>query len=209
MKGYFIVEIPNLKIANSQLYNYKTPFKGEAGNTVSNPINTEIKPEIVSKEYADATKATAMAQILAGGDLKPGMTYMDYVDKLIKKGKIQGKDFFIEENPTNSYGKSSTWIKELNPKGQRIKETIFWSEPEGSGVEIRLYDPKTQEVYKALEMQNGKLHIAYNDKNGKALLDEVYRSGGSLERNAVYKKCGKCETSGDYNITGIELPPVD
>lgn len=177
------MEISNFSTVNSNLSNYKAPFKGEGNNPVSNPINEEIKPEIVDKNYADATKSLAMAQILVGNDFKPNMTQEEYVNSLIKKGKVQNKDFFIEEYPLNSYGKSSTWIKELNPKGQRTKETIFWSEPEGRGTEIRLYDPNTQEVYKAIGIQNGKVNVTYNDT---PFINEFYKKNAELEQSAIY-----------------------
>lgn len=177
------MEVSKFGAVNSNLSNYKSQFKGERNNPVSNPINEEIKPEIVGKDYADATKSLAMAQILVGNDFKPDTTQEEYIGNLIKKGKIQDKDFFIEEYPLNAYGKSSTWVKELNPKGQRTKETIFWSEPQGKGVEIRLYDPNTQEVYKAVGIQNGKLHVTYNDT---PFLNEFYRKNAQLEQRAIY-----------------------
>lgn len=205
------MEIPNLKIANSQLYNYKTPFKGETDNTVSNQINSEIKPEIVSRQYADATKSAAMAQILTDSDIKPGITPVEYVNSLIKKGKIQDKDFCVVKGESDSIGKDTTTVIELNKKGQKIKDVIFWSDVQGGGLGVRLYSPSTQKIYKALELNNGKLEVLYNDTKGEPVLDEVYKGDGKLERNAIYQKCEKGETSinGDYKITGIELPPVD
>lgn len=195
------MEIPNLKITNSQLCNYKTSFKGEADNTVSKPINAEIKPEIVSKEYADATKATAMAQIMSGVDLKAGMTYMDYVDKLMKQGKIPTKDFNVK---TTEAGLN--YVEELNQKGEKIKEVAFFED----GIGCKFYNPKNQKVYKTLESHNGKLYISNNNVDtGEPVLDELYNSDGSLESNAFYKKCEKGETSinGDYKITGIGFVP--
>lgn len=193
------MEISKFGVVNSNLNNYRTPFKGEASNAVSNPINEEIKPEIVGKNYADATKSIAMAQILVGNDIKPNMNYMDYVDKLMKQGKCPIKDFIVKTT------EKSFVITELNPNGNKTKEISFFDD---GNIGCKLYNPKTQKVYKTLETLNGKLHIAYNDKSGKPVLDEVYRSDGSLERNAVYKKCEKSETSvnGNYNITGIEIP---
>lgn len=181
------------------LYNNSFEEKVQKSN-VSKPTdfaqNSETpKPkEFASKEFAHATRATAMAQILIGSDLKPNMTQRDYVNRLIKQGKIPNKHFFID----------GYWVVELNAEGERIKEVRFFDD---GNIGCSFYNPKTQKRYKTLETLDGKLHISYNDAvTGEPLLDESYLQDGSLERNAFYKKTPEGEKSinGKYQIYGIE-----
>lgn len=185
---------------------YKVPFNGRIGNSTSNPIGldekTEQKSELASKDYADATRAMAMAQILSGSDIKPKMTQNEYVDKLMKKGKIPNKDFYIK----NLENTSNTYVLEVNKKGERIKEVHFF---EDGNIGCKFYNPQNQKIYKALETLDGKLHISYNEVlTGEPLCDELYSPDGTLETNTFYKKTPKGETSvnGDYIISGIKIP---
>lgn len=198
----------NLSAISSNLNTYKIPFKGENQNSTDTIKDTnkapEQKQELVSKNYADASRSMAMAQILYGAEIKPNTTQKEYVDNLIKKGKIPNKDFFIKKLEN----RSKTYVSEVNKKGERIKEVSFFDD---GNIGCKFYNPSNQKPYKALETLDGKLHISYNETTtGDPVCDEVYRSDGSLERNAFYKKTPKGETSpnGDYIISGIENPPA-
>lgn len=186
------------------LYNNSFEEKVEKSN-VSKPIdfvqNSEAPKtkELASKEFAHATRATAMAQILVGSDLKPNITQREYVNKLIKQGLIPNKHFFIKNY---DYG-SGSYIIEVNNDGEKIKEIRFGAEDNEGGVACSFYNPKTQQRYKAIETLNGELHISINDpQTGEPLLDEKYRPDGSLEFCAVYKKCEKLDPSIDYDNDG-------
>jgi hypothetical protein len=206
LKGYLTVGNYNLNAISTNLNNSKVPFKDE-GKSISNPINKddkiEPKQELVSKDYANATKATAMAQILMDNDIKPNMTYTEYIDKLMKRGKIQNKDFKVTTVA------ESFVIEELNQKGQVIKETIFADEKHNNDIIVKLRNPNNQKVYKAFEYtSDGNLVVAYNNPiTGGPLLDEAYNADGSLKNYAMYRKCNKGETSinGDYIISGVDF----
>ena len=195
----------NINSVNSNLNNYKVPFKGENNSAISNPLssNKEQKQqkELASNECAQGTRATAMAQILIGTDIKPGTTQKEYIDKLIKQGKIPNKDFYIANK---DFG-SSSHIIEVNNKGKRIKEVRFYDDGK---IACNFINPKTQKTYKSIETFENKLLVANNDPiTEEPLLDEVYKTDGSLESNAFYKKTPNGETSvnGKYQITGVDI----
>lgn len=182
----------NLNKINSNLGIYNIPFKAnnEESKSASNPIGNNdkeiIKKEFVSNEYANFSKAIAMAQVLIGNDYKPGMTQKEYVENLVKKGKILNKDFFVSENPSS--------IEELNKKGQKIKETFFLPEEKGKSVVVKLYNPNTQKVYKFIDYTpNEYLTVEHNNPNTeKLILKENYTkniplvvSGENLEATFI------------------------
>lgn len=179
--------------------------KSNASKPIGFGQNSEAsKPkELASKEAVQGTRAMVMAQILVGSDLKPNTTQKEYINRLIKQGKIPNKHFFIEKDDCGY----ACHVIEVNSNGEKIKEVRFF---DGGNIGCSFYNPKTQKRYKSLETLDGKLHISYNDViTGEPLCDELYRPDGSLERNAFYKKTPKGETSinGEYQIYGIEGTP--
>lgn len=204
----------NSNIAGTYLNTYKVPFKG-ANNAATSPIEPNEEPaqqqELASKEYAYATRATAMAQIKLGG-VNQNTTKEEYINTLINQGKVQNKDFIVLQDEAGTVGENTTRVIELNNKRQEVKRVIFWSKEQGGGVGVRFVNPETQQCYKALEYaSSGGVEVAYSDPiTGEALIDESYRPDGSLKASAYYKKTPTGETSvnGDYIIYGVDGPPA-
>jgi len=202
------VGIYDLNTSSVGLNSYKVPFKGIESNATSNPINsnddTGQMQELASKELSTASKATAMAQIMTGSRLKYDTTRNEYVAQLLKQGKIPNKHFQVED------GEKFASVKEINSKGQRIKEVHFPNIAPERGVSCAFYNPNTQQKYKAIEYTtDGGFSVALNNPTtGEPIADELYRSDGSLADYVVYDKCEKGETSvnGKYKISGIEIP---
>lgn len=178
---------------------------------MSNPVGFGQSPdtahpkELASKELAQATRAQAMAQIMIGSNLKYNSTAQEYVNQLMKKGKVPDKDFRVEKN--DRY----TSVVELNADGKRIREVRLEHKDDRVGTTCCFYNPENQVGYKALSMTPyGELGISYNDsKSGESLVDEHYRSDGSLKYYDVYKKLPEGQTgiNGKYDIYGIESLP--
>lgn len=165
------------------------PFKG---NEEANPLEHNTKwnemqqqRELASKECAYATRATAMAQILTGNNLKYTTTPKEYVDGLIKQGKIPNKHFYIQDE--NMYEEPCKFasVVELNSDGERIKETCFCRDNKysGSWVSQRFFNPKYDQEYKCVTYQkDGGISIQNYNTIGECLMDSyVYRADGSLE----------------------------
>lgn len=195
-----------LKADGSNLSSYKVALNGKNNDTVSNDAKRDeniTAQEIASKECSYATRSMAMAQILVGSEIKPNMTQTDYINNLIKQGKIPDKHFYIKANDLGN----KNIVVELNSKGLRTKEVTFY---ENNEIGCIFYNPQTQKKYKAIQTSEGKLHISYDDPTtGDPVCDEIYRSDGSLERNAFYKKIPNAEIPNetDYHVSGIDLPP--
>lgn len=180
---------------------------------MSNPVGFGQSPdtaqpkELASKELAQATRAQAMAQIMIGSNLKYNSTTQEYVDQLIKKGKVPDKDFRVEKN--DRY----TSVVELNADGKRIREVRLEHKDDRCGTACIYYNPENGVKYKAIAMSpDGKMHVSYDDtKTGEPLIDERYHQDGSLELNAIYKKLPEGQTgiNGKYDIYGVESPPYN
>lgn len=178
---------------------------------MSNPVgfgqslDTAQPKELASKELAQATRAQAMAQIMIGSNLKYNSMAQEYVDQLIKKGKVPDKDFIVEKKP------EFTSVVELNADGKKVKEVRLEHKDDRCGTACIYYNPENGVKYKAIAMSpDGKMHVSYDDtKTGEPLIDERYYSDGSLELNAIYKKLPEGQTgiNGKYDIYGIESLP--
>lgn len=177
----------------------------------SNPVGFGQSPdaaqpkELASKELAQATRATALAQIMMGSNLKYNSTAQEYVNQLIKKGKVPDKDFKVEKN------EKYTSVVELNADGKKVKEVRLEHKDDRCGTACIFYNPENGVKYKAIAMSpDGKMHVSYDDtKTGEPLIDERYYTDGTLELNAIYKKLPEGQTgiNGKYDIYGIEVPP--
>jgi len=170
----------------TSLNSYKPTFSGDIDKShvlqISTAKENEQSAEVISKNYADATRAMAMAQILSGTHIKPNMTQKEYVEKLIKSGKIINKDFYVNGNVSGALNV----VFEVNEKGERVKEISFF---DGGDIGCKFYNPSTQKVYKSLETLDGKLHVSYNQgETEEPLLDELYSQDGSLKSHYFYKK---------------------
>lgn len=180
---------------------------------MSNPVGFGQNPEmaqpneLASKELAQATKATAMAQIIMGSDLKYNSTAGEYINQLIKKGKVSGKDFIVEKKD------EFTSVTELNADGKRIKEVRLEHKDNRCGTACIFYNPENGMKYKAVALNPyGEFAISFDDpKSGEPLVDEIYRSDGSLKYYDVYKKLPEGQTgiNGKYDIYGLEAPPYN
>lgn len=148
---------------------------------------------LMSKELGYATKATAMAQVLMGSNLKFTTTPKEYINSLIKQGKIPNKHFYTGES------ENSEWVTELNSEGEKTKEVRFFKGYEDlpPWVGCVFYNPKTQHEYKSIEFkQDGGVSISHEDpKSGRPIRIEKYRPDGSIER---IRNCEKME---DTNIS--------
>jgi hypothetical protein len=202
----------NSNYCSGFIYNNPVGSKIEKSN-VSSPIGFGQgveKPqatELASKELAYASKATAMAQIMIGSNLKYNSTAEEYVNQLIKKGKVPNKDFIVEKKA------ECTSVTELNADGKKIKEVRLENKDDRVGATCIFYNPENQVKYKAVQLTPyGEFAISLDDpKTGEPLIDELYRSDGSLKSNAYYKKLPEGQTSinGKYDIYGIEPSPED
>lgn len=178
---------------------------------VSNPVGFGQSPdmaqpkELASKELAQATRAQAMAQIMIGSNIKYNSTAQEYVNQLIKKGKVPDKDFIVEKKP------EFTSIVELNAEGKKVKEVRLEHKDDRCGTACIYYNPENGVKYKAVALTPyGEFAISLDDpKTGEPLVDEMYRSDGSLKDYAIYKKLPEGQTgiNGKYDIYGIESLP--
>ena len=197
------MEFSNVNAVKFNLNKNKVLFKSEHYNATSDPIQEKEmvqQEEFASKEGALATRATGMAQLLMGNGIRLNMTQRNYVNNLIKQGKIPNKHFYVK----NQNNGSLPIVTEVNSKGERIKEVLFYKD---GNIGCSFYNPNTQERYKALETSEGKLHISNNNSlTGEPLSDEVYRRDGSLEDTAFYKKTpeGQISANGDYVISSLD-----
>lgn len=158
--------------------------------------------ELMSKECAYATKATAMAQVLMGTKLKFTTTPDEYNAQLIKQGKIPNKDFYVQKDEI------ATSFVELNSDGEKTKEVSFlkWSDGQ-SRVDCKFYNPKTQKEYKSVEYhQDGGVFITNgNPLSGRLTTSDKYRSDGSLEYHRDMDKMTDTHVSKGGKITTFSL----
>lgn len=183
----------NLNTAYSNFNASSVPYKTQNDKQVSNPITPnelEQQRELASKECAYATKATAMAQILTGNDFKYTTSPEEYVNKLIKQGKIPDKDFKVDNTLLNDG--SPTWsITEFNSEGKKVKKAHFcrYNNHLNSWNSLSYYNPKYDCPYKTIHYsQNGGVDLwNYDVINEKSNDAYFYRPDGSLEYYRDYK----------------------
>lgn len=193
------------------------PFKGNedvnplANNTKWNEM--EQQRELASKECAYATKATAMAQVLTGSNLKFTTTPKEYTDGLIKQGKIPNKHFYVEEDTVYEEPCKVTRVMELNSDGERIKETCFCRDNKysGSWTEQTFYNPKYGHSYKSITYKkDGGMYIHnYNAVTDRLMDLNVYRPDGSLEYYENYETNEGVHLSKGRKETHYDLKDAD
>ena len=159
--------------------------------------------EVMSKECAYATRATAMAQVLMGNNLKFTTTPDEYVAQLTKQGKIPDKHFYIVDS------KTSTGVVELNSDGEKTKEVTFFKGYDNlpPWVGCKFYNPKTQNEYKSIEYhQDGGVQISNgNPITGAPTNIQMYRPDGSLEYNRDIEKDSETHISKGGKLTTYKL----
>lgn len=182
-----------------------------ANNTKWNEM--EQQRELASKECAYATRATAMAQVLTGSNLKYTTTPKEYTDGLIKQGKIPNKHFYVEEDTVYEEPCKVTRVVELNTDGERMKETVFCRDNKysGSWVEQYFYNPKYGHEYKSVTYKkDGGVQI--NNSNavtGRIIDANVYRPDGSLEYYENYETNEGVHLSKGRKETHYDLEDAD
>jgi len=195
----------------------KIPFKGAEEITSLDQIpqwkEMEQQRELASKECAYATRATAMAQILTGSNLKYTTTPPEYVNALIKQGRIPDKHFYVTEAPMRDNLCKVTRVVELNSDGERIKETCFCRDNKysGSWVEQTFYNPKYDHSYKSVTYnQDGGIAIHnYNVIADKIADAYVYRPDGSLEYHENYESNEGVHISKGKKVTNYDLKDAE
>lgn len=202
----------NLNNINSNLHIYKTSFKGEGSNVVSNPDKREElkqQRELASKECAYATRATALAQVLSENNLKYSTSPEEYTKYLIKQGKIQDKDFKIQKEDMNDSNCKFTSIKEFNKSGEIIKDTVFCRDNKYSGSWNAQYfiNPKYNQPYKSIHYKkDGSIDMDNFDVGQACLVDSyTYRPDGSLEYYNDFKDKKGTHISKDGKVTKFDL----
>lgn len=216
IEGYFIVEIRNLNTIYSNLGSYKIPFKGE-NNNLATPISRvekiELQRELASKKCAYATKATAMAQILTGSNLKYSTTPQEYINSLIKQGKIPNKDFNSIVEPLGENNEEFAIITELNSAGKKIKETVFCrnNRYSGSWNEQHFLSPQNEHPYKTFSyMKDGSVNMSNYNVVKECVTDSYkYRPDGSLEYYSDFKDNNGMHISKNGKVTEFALEDKD
>lgn len=208
----FLVNSYNLNIVSQNPNIYKASFKGENQSVVSSPDKRkEFKQqrELASKECAYATKATALAQVLTGNNLKYSTTPEDYIKDLIKQGKIQDKDFKIQKEDLGDSNCKFTSIKEFNKSGEIIKETDFCRDNKYSDSWNAQYfiNAKYNCPYKGIFYhQDGSVEMSNYDVVQQAIVDSyAYRSDGSLEYYHDFKDNKGKHISKEGKVTKFDL----
>lgn len=123
---------------------------------ISPPLEkVEISPEFMNAVSAEVFKNQALGNILTKNTLRYGMSISDYGASLIKQGKIPKKDFVVNDNV----------LTEINKRGERFKETIFYTGDESSPpvTECNYYNSYSQEKSKTIRYTpEGEQVIRYN-----------------------------------------------
>lgn len=190
------------------------------GNEDANPLEHNVKwnemqqqRELASKECAYATRATAMAQILTGSNLKYTTTPKEYVDGLIKQGKIPNKHFYVQDDTVAEAPCKVTRVVELNSDGERMKETVFCRDNKysGSWTEQYFYNPKYDHEYKSVTYEkDGGISLQNYDVLGGIIIDtHVYRADGSLEYYENYQTDKGVHLSKGRKETHYDLKDAD
>lgn len=175
--------------------------EGSVTSQVQSPIS--VSPEMVSKEYGNASKAVAMAQIMIGEKITNKTTPEEYIAKLIKQGKQIDKDFKVDNDSEHS-----TFIDILSPKGQIVKSLQFSkfnygadSSPKYS-VSVRYINPNSNEAYKRVYLDwDGEVVLDNNDPlTGDMVSSERFdKDAKTTECSSVTNESG-CKITKNFNV---------
>lgn len=181
----------------------KQDVKAETSETHLAQSPATTAPEIVSKDYGEASKAVAMAQIMIGEKITNKTTPEEYIAKLTKQGKQINKDFKVD-----NLGKNSTFIDILNPQGQTVKSiqfseyNFFENSPPQKTVSVRYVNPNSHEAYKRVCFdENGEAVLNYNDPiTGNMLTSErLDKDAKTIECCSVTDESG-CEVTKIFHV---------
>lgn len=118
-------------VSTNLIQNYKTAVKNTPEQKQPENSSVNAQTEVMKKDTADAVKTYALVAPKAPS-VPENKSFEEYKADLLQQGKIEGKDFTIDEGQTHS-GKTAIYLT-LNENGRPVKDLKFDTSVDKKGV---------------------------------------------------------------------------